>query len=119
MIVKEKNLILNFQKGLKLDSKEYEALFLLNEECGEVVQAIGKILRHGPYETWDGVSNLEKLSMEIADVIGVIKILKGMNILAWPLIEEKMKHKFGPVGFSINRWLHNFKIDPEWMKEKL
>lgn len=95
----------------------YEALALLNEECGEVVQAIGKILRHGPYNGWGGVSNIEQLSIEIADVIGAIKILRALNLLALPLIEKRLKEKFE--DGNINKYIHNFEVKPEWYKEKI
>jgi hypothetical protein len=36
----------------QLTDAEAERLALLAEECGEVVQVIGKILRHG-YESYD------------------------------------------------------------------
>ena len=49
---------------------EHERLALLAEECGEVIQAIGKIMRHG-YESRHpdgGPTNRESLEREIGHV---------------------------------------------------
>jgi NTP pyrophosphatase (non-canonical NTP hydrolase) len=53
-----------------LTPAEAERLALLAEECGEVIQAIGKVLRHG-YESRHpngGPTNREALEKEIGDV---------------------------------------------------
>jgi NTP pyrophosphatase (non-canonical NTP hydrolase) len=52
-----------------LTPAEAERLALLAEECGEVIQAIGKVLRHG-YESRHpdgGPTNREALEKEIGD----------------------------------------------------
>jgi NTP pyrophosphatase (non-canonical NTP hydrolase) len=56
----------------KLSDAEAERLFLLSEEAGELVQTIGKILRHGyescnPFKIDDG-TNREQLEREIGDL---------------------------------------------------
>lgn len=56
-----------------LTPAEHERLALLSEECGELVQAIGKILRHGyesynPEDGWAGLSNRRALERECGDV---------------------------------------------------
>ena len=53
-----------------LTSAEVERLALLSEECAEVIQVIGKILRHG-YESMPpngGPVNRELLEQELGDV---------------------------------------------------
>ena len=63
----------------KLSDSQIEALSLLSEECGEVVLAVGKILRHGfdsvsPYDP-DGPNNREQLEKELGDVVVAREIL--------------------------------------------
>lgn len=43
----------------ELTPEEHERLSLLMEECGEVVQIIGKIFRHG-YERYPPLTTLSK-----------------------------------------------------------
>lgn len=58
----------------RLTPAEAERLALLAEECGEVVQAVGKILRHGYESTHPdgGPTNRETLERECGDVYHVI-----------------------------------------------
>lgn len=62
----------------KLTAAEAERLAMLAEECGEVVQVIGKILRHG-YESFHPadplVSNRMMLQNELADLAAVVQML--------------------------------------------
>ncbi|MDD2748647.1 hypothetical protein [Acidithiobacillus thiooxidans] len=63
----------------RLTPAEAERLALLAEECGEVVQAVGKILRHG-YESVHpdgGPTNRESLTRECGDVYHAIWRLIG------------------------------------------
>ena len=61
----------------RLTSAEIERLALLAEECGETVQAVGKVLRHG----WEsssprgGATNRVGLEREIGDVRAVVGLL--------------------------------------------
>lgn len=63
-------------KASRIDLTRNEALVLLVEECGEVIQAATKCLRFG----WDrnqpkyGV-NHEVLAKEVGDLLGVIDVL--------------------------------------------
>ena len=60
----------------KLTPAEVERLALLSEECGEAVQAIGKILRHGYNSNYgNGDTNREALHREIGDILGVIEMM--------------------------------------------
>ena len=58
----------------RLTPAEAERLAMLSEECGEVVQIVGKILRHG-YESHHpdspDLSNRDLLAKELADVHSV------------------------------------------------
>ena len=57
-----------------LTPAEAERLAMLAEECGEVIQMVGKILRHG-YESHHPdrpeVTNRALLEIEVTDVLGV------------------------------------------------
>lgn len=63
----------------KLNRSEDERLACLMEECGEVIQAIGKIMRHG-YGSHDPTvqnspNNRAMLTKEIGDVLACINML--------------------------------------------
>lgn len=59
----------------KLTMSELERLAILSEECGEVIQVIGKIMRHG-YNSWHPNSpnetNRDLLQKELEDLASVI-----------------------------------------------
>lgn len=89
----------------RLTPAEAERLAVLAEECGEVVQAVGKILRHG-YESRHpngGPTNRETLERECGDLHHAIGRLVGagdMNgnaMLQWADGKEK----------SIAQYLHH------------
>jgi hypothetical protein len=55
--------------------KTNEVLMILQEECAEVIQAISKIFRFGEESTWEGKSNMERIEMEVGDVLAMIDLL--------------------------------------------
>lgn len=60
-----------------LTPAEAERLAMLAEECGEVIQAVGKILRHG-YESRhpEGViENRVALARELGDVMAIMELM--------------------------------------------
>lgn len=62
---------------------EREALALLAEECGELVQAIGKALRHGIYRgnpEVEGHVNLHDIEQEIGDVLASMLVLEENGV---------------------------------------
>lgn len=75
-----------------LSPAEAERLAMLAEECGEVIQAVGKVLRHG-YESFHpddlelskgrmvpksgAESNRDKLTRELSDLVGVMFFMEG------------------------------------------
>lgn len=61
----------------QLTPAEAERLAILSEECGEVVQAIGKILRHGLQSRHPngGATNRELLAFEIGDLFHAVEML--------------------------------------------
>lgn len=62
-----------------LTPAEAERLAMLAEEAGEIIQAVGKILRHG-YSSYhpddpEGPDNRDRLQREVDDLITVSKIM--------------------------------------------
>ena len=62
-----------------LTPEEAERLAMLAEECGEVIQVIGKILRHG-YESHHpdtpNVSNRQLLNNELRDIATIQRVME-------------------------------------------
>ena len=82
----------------KLTPAQAERLAILAEECGEVIQAIGKILRHGyesrnPFEPHS--SNRQNLEKECGDVSYAIRAIANAgdidseSIARWERTKEK------------------------------
>ena len=69
-------------------NREQELLVVLQEECGEVIQAVAKIHRFGKSE-----DNLEALEDEFADMIALMKLLMEEGYLDGLAIEEKAERK--------------------------
>ncbi len=65
----------------KLTPQELERLYLLMEECSEVIHAIGKVLRHGYTNTHpdSGITNKKRLEEEIAHVFVAYELLQDNN----------------------------------------
>jgi len=91
----------------KLTPAEAERLALLAEECGEVIQAVGKILRHG-FESYNptvdrGLSNKEHLEKEIGHLLNAVTMLTTTgNLDTWKIEEFKFLKKD-----SIAKYLHH------------
>lgn len=67
----------------RLSPAEAERLAMLAEECAEVVQVVGKILRHG-YESYhpnepDGQTNRSLLSSELIDLLAVVDLMENRH----------------------------------------
>jgi len=88
-----------------LTPAEAERLALLAEECGELVQAVTKILRHG-YESHHPVShanNRETLHREMGDVRAAMLILCEAGDTEKKIIHEYADAKLKKVG----KFLHH------------
>jgi len=77
----------------KLTPAEAERLAILAEEAGEVVQAVGKILRHG-YGSYnpdapDEGNNCTMLEREIADLYGAVNRMVGAGDIDAGNIERR------------------------------
>lgn len=91
-----------------LTPKEAELLALMSEECGELIQAIGKILRHGfasvhPEGRDEGRSNRENLVREMGDVRAAIELFIGQDMVSGGDVHRAMVSKLDRVG----KWLHH------------
>jgi len=89
----------------KLSPSEHERLALLSEECGEVVQAIGKILRHG-YESCHpdgGLSNRLLLEKEVGDVFYAIQAMTKDGDLCAENIDIERQKKV----LTVKKYLHH------------
>jgi NTP pyrophosphatase (non-canonical NTP hydrolase) len=73
-----------------------ELLAILAEECGEVTQRVGKILRHGlrtnPYDS-SGSTNAAKLEDELADLFTITAMLERLGILDGRRMEALVEPK--------------------------
>ena len=88
-----------------LSPGDTERLAILAEECGEVVQSIGKILRHGAEDvnpTGSGGDNRAMLECEIGDLLCAVDMLFDCGFLDRQAIDFncEMKHN------SVARWFH-------------
>lgn len=102
-----------------LTEAEAERLALLAEECGEVVMAIGKILRHG-YESVNPLSratqprtNREALTLEAGDLLAAIDLLLMARDLEGQEVGAARDDKLQRVA----RWLHHQPTPPACDRE--
>lgn len=89
----------------KLTAAELENLALLSEECGEVIQAIGKIVRHG-YESKHpetGETNREALERECGHVRhSTIRLCESGN-----LSKNAIHHHADNKAINVIQYLHH------------
>ncbi len=90
----------------KLSPAQTERLSLLLEECAEVIQIAGKILRHG-YEEYHpndpDTSNRQLLEKEIGDVLMAIQFLEKNSDVDQIAVTKRTADKMTRVG----KYLHH------------
>lgn len=93
----------------KLTPAEAERLAFLAEECGECVQAIGKILRHG-YESrnptddpHNSSSNRQTLEKEMGDVRAAMIMLCNAGDISRQLVHYNAEQKLA----NVRMWMHH------------
>jgi len=60
------------------DNQEFRELSaILREECAELIMALCKIERFGLFSEWQGVSNIDNLEQELADVKLIIRLVEA------------------------------------------
>lgn len=84
-----------------LTPKQTELLGGTSEECGEVVQVIGKIFRHGldSYKPTDplSVTNRQNLTAELADIAAMTDLLIENGVIdasEWKALKDKKRFRF-------------------------
>ena len=84
-----------------LTPKQTELLGGTSEECGEVVQVIGKILRHGldSYKPTDPsfTTNRQNLTAELADIAAMTDLLIENGVIDasdWKALKDKKRFRF-------------------------
>ena len=89
----------------ELTPAEAERLAVLAEEAGEIVQAVGKILRHG-YDSChpvSGVSNRASLEWELGDFVVSMGMLANTHDVSVEAIEARAAVK----DKQIAKYLHH------------
>lgn len=58
-----------------------EVLIILQEECGEVVQEVCKIMRYGPDQCKPNSdeTNIQALAKEVGDLLAMVELLVDLN----------------------------------------
>jgi NTP pyrophosphatase (non-canonical NTP hydrolase) len=91
----------------QLTPAEREALDLLTEECGEVLQEIGKIGRFGIDCSYSGPTNRERLQKECGQLLAVMALMVSMGMLNEDGLQEALEEKMR----IMPRWLKHIEID--------
>jgi hypothetical protein len=88
-----------------LTPAEIERLAMLMEECGEVVQAAGKVLRHGylSVSPFGGPNNRVTLERELGDLTAAMDLLKGAGDVRPGDVRDYRKRKRA----GLQKWTHH------------
>lgn len=94
----------------KLTPPELEALSILAEECGETVQRVGKILRHGldSFQPKTTVGNVQALEEELGDICAAMELVGLMGIVDIGRIRDRMRWKLERYGSG--KYVHHIKL---------
>lgn len=93
----------------KLTPAQAERLALLAEECGEVVQAVGKILRHGyrsHHPQFRDCDNRETLEEEIGDLTAAVRLLSDAGDIVGENVVQHAESKLE----RVEEFLHHAKV---------
>jgi NTP pyrophosphatase (non-canonical NTP hydrolase) len=92
--------------GVNLMNKRLqEILFITQEECAEVTQAISKVFRFGFDDSYNGKTNKQCLEEEIGDLECMIELLKQEFAVDRDLIDQAKIRK----SEKLNIWSTNIK----------
>lgn len=89
----------------QLTPAEAERLALMAEECAEVIQVVGKILRHG-YDSRHpagGATNRLLLQKELGDVLASTTMLRNAGDVSGEALEQAAHAKM----HSVLQWVHH------------
>lgn len=94
-----------------LTPAEIERLALLVEEAAEVIQVVGKILRHGYEDTnpvdSSGRTNRQLLESELGDLLFMFMMLEHNDDIDSLKVEAEINNK----AARIDKWLHHQDIN--------
>lgn len=78
-----------------IDVKQREVMYILQEECAEVTQAVSKIFRFGYDSAYpvDGFNNREKLTEEVGDLVAMIRLLVDFKVIEYEGLEKAAERK--------------------------
>ena len=76
-----------------MDTKHWEILDLLKEECGELIVAASKATRWGLDSVWQGKSTQENLTQEVGDVLVLIELLVDTGVVTVSEVEAARRAK--------------------------
>jgi len=99
-----------FNNGLT--DSQLESLAILAEECGEVVQRVGKILRHGlqsPRPS-NGELNVKLLEDEIGDICAILDVLTDLGVIDENHVHDRAAWKLEKFRDEPER-LHHIMLD--------
>jgi NTP pyrophosphatase (non-canonical NTP hydrolase) len=88
---------------------EREAFDLLTEECGKVLQEVGKAGRFGIECCHSGPTNRERLEKECGNLLAVIALMVSMNIFSEDGLQSALDAKMR----ALPRWLKHIEFSPQ------
>ena len=105
-----------FPNFARLAPHELEILACLAEECGEVCQAIGKVIRHGltsrhPKKTND---NRTELGIEVGQVDAICQMAVHLGVLRERDVMRGRASKWS----TISPYLHHIRVDDKKQKAR-
>lgn len=90
-----------------IDAAAFEALAIAGEECGEVVQRIGKILRFGMRASpYTGRHNRDTLEAELGDVLAAISLLEANGVVSIERVAGHASSKIAAFAVPDGRLRH-------------
>lgn len=87
-----------------LSAAQAERLAVLIEECGEVIKAASKVLRHGYYDA--GYNNRAHLEAELGDVLYALELMVADGDLSEAEINAKLDANMVAKAAG-NKYLHH------------
>ena len=92
-----------------MDKKEQELLFIAQEECAEVTQAISKCFRFGYDSVYDNKTNHSRLTEEVGDLLCMIDLMMELNIIDEGAVYKAALQKRNKLA----KWSNIFEKEPE------
>lgn len=89
----------------KLTPAEAERLACLAEECAEVIQVVGKILRHGydSHHPVSGEDNTLTLEKECGDVLAIMRMMDAAKDIS----KKSVNHFADAKEVRVKQYLHH------------